>query len=79
MDLYIFIADAWGAKYGGINSFNYALVIACSRVAKKKSNTKICCVVPCLSKQENEQMLKDGIIPPPSPSVFHFPHLRLAS
>ncbi len=63
MDLFIFIADAWGPVYGGINSFNFDLVIACARRAKKQKTVKICCVVPDLKDNHICEMKKEGIIP----------------
>lgn len=63
MDLFIFIATGWGAVNGGINAFNYDLVRACSDVAKTDKHTKVCCVVPSLTEQEQTEMRDESIIP----------------
>lgn len=63
MNLFVFIANAWGAVSGGINCFNYDLATACSRVVKSKADIKICCVVPDISKDEKKEMKEKDIIP----------------
>lgn len=63
MNVFIFIADAWGAIKGGINCFNYDLTIACAHVLKKSKDTIICCVVPDLSEEEKRGIRSEGIIP----------------
>lgn len=62
MNLFVFVADAWGPVGGGINSLNYDLVNACAEVAKEIKNTKICCVVPNLDYKQINQLAKNGII-----------------
>lgn len=39
----VFIATAWGSRYGGINSFNYDLCVALAKLAK--SDLNIVCIV----------------------------------
>ncbi len=63
MNLFVFIANAWGAVSGGINCFNSDLTIACARVKKNDNNTKICCVVPGISDDDKKMMKNEGIIP----------------
>lgn len=63
MNLFVFIANAWGAVSGGINCFNSDLTIACARVKKDDNNIQICCVVPGISADDKKMMKKEGIIP----------------
>ncbi len=63
MIILIFIADGWGSVNGGINSFNYDLVTACAHVKRTDRHTKICCVVPGLTIEQQTEMKKEGIIP----------------
>lgn len=63
MVFFIFIADGWGPVSGGINCFNYDLVIACSHATRDNKNIKICCVVPNLTSMQQVEMRKEGIIP----------------
>ena len=63
MNVFIFIADAWGALKGGINCFNYDLSIACAHISKETKDTIICCVVPDLSEEERSNIRSHGIIP----------------
>lgn len=63
MIILIFIADGWGAVNGGINSFNYDLVTACAHVKRTDRHTKICCVVPGLTTEQQTEMKNEGIIP----------------
>lgn len=61
MDTVIVIADGWGSKFGGINSFNYSL---CKAMGKKYgSQLNIICVVPntsskVCSKEKSKHNLK---------------------
>lgn len=63
MRLFIFIADGWGAVSGGINCFNYDLVKACARIKKDENDIRICCVVPELTHEQQNEMQQEGIIP----------------
>lgn len=63
MNLFVFIADAWGPISGGINCFNCDLAIACARVKKGNTATEVCCIVPDLSAQDKKAMQEEGIIP----------------
>lgn len=63
MILFVFISNGWGAVSGGINCFNYDLAIACARTRKNDRDTKICCVVPDLSEDNQKEMRNEGIIP----------------
>lgn len=49
----IMLADAWGFKFGGINSFNYDFCFALAHVCK--SQHKVFCVAPDVSKREIEE------------------------
>lgn len=44
------LADAWGPKFGGINSFNYDFCLALARVCKDAH--KVFCVAPDISRRE---------------------------
>lgn len=48
---------------GGINCFNYDLVIACAQAKREDNRTKICCVVPDLTDEQQAEMQSFGIIP----------------
>lgn len=63
MVVFVFIADGWGAVNGGINCFNYDLVMACARLKKNDQYQEICCVVPDLTSEQQEDMRKNSIIP----------------
>lgn len=63
INLFIFIADSWGTKGGGINSFNFDLSLACARIAKSKKDCKICCVVPALSDKTCSEIKRENILP----------------
>ena len=63
MNLFVFIANAWGPVSGGINCFNYDLVIACARAKRNDKSTKICCVIPDLDEDGKQMMEKEKIIP----------------
>ena len=74
MIVFSFIADGWGAVSGGINCFNYDLAMACARLKKTDKYTKICCVVPDLTPEQQNEMRKNGIIPITlSKAAFHSP------
>lgn len=74
MIVFAFIADGWGAVSGGINCFNYDLARACARLKKADQHTKICCVVPDLTPEEQNEMRKNGMIPITlSTGAFHSP------
>lgn len=74
MIVFSFIADGWGAVNGGINCFNYDLVMACARLKKADIHTKICCVVPDLTPEQQNEMRKNSIIPITlSKGAFHSP------
>ncbi len=76
MIIFIFIADGWGAASGGINCFNYDLVTACAQVKRADRHTKICCVVPGLTTEQQTEMQRDGIIPITfSEGLFHSPEV----
>lgn len=62
MTIFIFIADGWGPVKGGINCFNYDLVIACARTKRHDRHTKICCIVPDLTQEQQTEMQQKGII-----------------
>lgn len=47
----IILADAWGAKYGGINTFNYEF---CKAVSKYSQN-EVICVLPYLNSSDAER------------------------
>lgn len=66
MNLFIFIADAWGPVSGGINCFNYDLAVACATI--NKDDNKICCVIPDLNNESINEMERLGII---SISISH--------
>lgn len=63
MVIFAFIANGWGAVSGGINCYNYDLVIACARRKKADHNTKLCCIVPDLTSEQQNEMRENGIIP----------------
>lgn len=63
MNLFVFIATAWGPKSGGINCFNYDLVKASAHAKRKGKETKICCVAPNISDTDQSAMMVEGIIP----------------
>lgn len=63
MNLFVFIATAWGPKNGGINCFNYDLVKAGAHAKKDDENIKICCVAPDISDTDQSAMETDGVIP----------------
>ena len=63
MNLFVFIANAWGPISGGINSFNYDLTVACARFKKNNKSIKICCVIPDLTENEKKMIKTEGIIP----------------
>lgn len=52
----IFVADGWGPKFGGINSFNYDLCIAVTRLLDNQH--RVACVVPEASYVERENAKK---------------------
>ncbi len=62
-NLFVFIADSWGAKEGGINSFNFDLSLACARIAKLRTDCIICCVIPALSDKTCSEIKRDNILP----------------
>lgn len=63
INLFIFIADSWGTKEGGINSFNFDLSLACARIAKTREDCRICCVVPGLSDKTCNEIKCDNVLP----------------
>ncbi len=74
MIIFSFIADGWGAVSGGINCFNYDLAMACARLKETDKHTKICCIVPDLTPEQQQEMRKNGIIPITlSKGLFHSP------
>lgn len=74
MIVFSFIADGWGAVNGGINCFNCDLVMACARLKKDDIHTKICCVVPDLTSEQQNEMRENSIIPITlSKGAFHSP------
>lgn len=62
-NLFIFIADSWGTKGGGINSFNFDLSLACARIAKSRKDCKVCCVIPALSDKTYNEIKSNNILP----------------
>jgi len=57
----IFIATAWGVKHGGINSFNYDLVISLASIISS-SLMKIICIVPIASEAEYKEAEDKGVL-----------------
>ena len=55
----LFITDAWGPQNGGINSFNYDLTIAMSKIVN--SNCQIVCTCYDASKESIEEASSYGI------------------
>lgn len=61
MNTLIFISDGWGPKYGGINSFNYSLCIAMSKI--RYDNFKVICLSTDVSENEKGNVYeKYGLI-----------------
>lgn len=59
----IFIADGWGSKYGGINSFNYDLCLNLPSSLDEKENKVICITTgETITDKDNEYAEKNKLI-----------------
>lgn len=63
VNVFIFIANSWGSKEGGINSFNFDLSLACARIARLEREMKICCVIPDLTNKVCSEIKRDNALP----------------
>lgn len=57
----IFIATGWGPKAGGINSFNYDLCLALSRLSREKNDIRVYCLSRGASDEEIAEAGKNGL------------------